>query len=838
MKKLTQTDSTQLEICRQIFETCKKMFNSITNYEELEAKKHPLNTIDGILDCRYKLPQFSNEVLSENNGITYVDAFQFSCQFQTIGAFQMLKEHLKLLPAKQRKQFTVFSEIEKYDCSDVEKFAVNHPLSPNMMNVEFNFRNGTKTAIDEQVLRVTRIEKQDKETILINPKNGKIDTERKMQKWRAILPTTGAKVVLCLGDIVKQIPKKLLNQSSMQVTFNFTKDRDFVSGADLDFCNAFEQTFTCGKYFEQNFKIGFNYNFLSKIVNQYKGKNTEFTMYISSSNRAVIITVDGKEDINLIMPVMLDYERHEAYNKDKFENYEKYIEYLNSFATFIDQSYYVDIPEFIDILEVKNEIINDKNQNTMLENTQTQAEQITPKIEKSVIIEKQKFVSVTKDDVINYFVETKDKSVFKGKTQSCIKRDLICKKRGISLINEKAETPIFSHFADKDFEYYFNTSEFYKEKIYQNIVISENSYHLDYKPALQHRTIAGHKARDYFNFIYENFPIIEEVSKDAQLEEFFEETTLINDDGTIYKQLPEMDDEESAVYVSDEEYIHSVDIIEITEPNYKELYEKTLSELNETKEKLTNIQKVLNGENIPFKMEYNRVGEQPEDPTHEYVTHADGSCTDVTEFLGRSDKRKKRAKIDKNATIIEYFAGKDVIFDDENGVTIDGKYHKSKDYVYRFIVKGEPLPKRKPKVKEIKNTVCTDTTSLETSTKKEFLIYVESGSDEDAPTFNSYEAAKQYIDSNNFIIYNDEVLKNSMVIFVRKKEAENQIQIECKCCYNFMFHNEDMLADGYDADVFTCEHCGQEYTRIQLFEMYVYELERKEAERLDCLSWQ
>jgi len=1052
-KENLKTENTDLEICQQIYDVAKKIYENSNIPTLQEYAKESVYTLKGILQVlKYnggKL-EYYNEVNYFSNcggwGEIEIKAGEFCAYFQTIAAFEMLEKHLKLLLAKERAQFTHFADVEKYDCSNVAKFAGTDPLRPNLQNVEFNFKRGTKTATDSRILKIVKIDKQDKETALINPLTNEIKTDATFPAWENVLPKQGAKVVLCLGDIVKKIPKKMLNQSTKQVIFEFNyrgSGDHRITGGDSDFGTSFENHLHAFCNFEQNFKIAFNINFLSKITSYYKDKKkqlTEFTMYLTASNRAVVITVEGKTDINLIIPVMIktgykeyapieiidsvhyvdipevldvfqnignenivcnkletspalakadfsqrceaddyyfnfhneaklwenktetnrysgeydteenaqinmnmkavftpnkhlkidlnevmeyyfdlinthfspDSEAESVNNTDVLQQAETSTEATNEgennpdFVIYIEHGKDEDAPAFTlyeeaekymlennfemyrdEILEnymiiyVREKQVNNIKQEQNMENINTIFEN-----DKSG---RKPFISVSKDDVINYFVETEDKSVFKNKTQSDIKRACLCKANNISIINEPKKERVLTTFADKDFEYYnnfcekiikingcyYNDSYIVEKRTEKNMLSMPDNYiivHKNYIASISPKY--GYSKEDskeinnnldfYFDLINTHFPAAElteeesalyvsdveylqenglieieeqqkikltesdykeiqklsqkqdytysceqlksfvydyktaketgdkytmlfieailedvnyhrenrllqaglfdavancdefcqncanyyecmktgkclryeETSKQSQLEEFFEENTLINDDGTIYKG----------------------------ENDYETLYNEALKEIETLKnqlaaanEKLHNVAKILTGENN----------------TVESVKTAENKEI-VPEALPQIKERKKRAKIDKNAAIIDFFSGKEVIFDSENGVTIDGKYHKSKDYVYRFIVCGKPLPKHKPKVKEAEKNVCTPENSFE-------------------------------------------------------NDNAQQIEIECNCCNKFMFHDENMLIDGDNNDIFTCEHCGKQYTRIQLFEMYVTTLENSGA---------
>ena len=901
MKKI-ETTNTDLEICQQIYDVAKKIYENSNIPTLQEYAKESVYTLKGILQVlKYnggKL-EYYNEVNYFSNcggwGEIEIKAGEFCAYFQTIAAFEMLEKHLKLLPAKERAQFTEFSEAEKFECSDVAKIAGIDPLHPNLQNIEFNFKRGTKTATDSHLLKIVRIDKQDKETALINPQTNEIKTEATFPALENVLPKQGARVVLCLGNIIKKIPKKMLN-SKKQVIFNFNyrgSGDHRITGGDSVFGTSFENHLHAFCNFEQNFKIAFNINFLSKITSFYKDTKKhlkEYTMYLTASNRAVVITVEGKDDINLIMPVMIEtgykeyapteiidsvhyvdipevlavfqniknenvicnkLETHPLLAKSDFsqrcaaddyyfnfhndaklwenktdinryggeydteenaqinmnmkavftpnkhlkidlnEVMEYYFDLINTHFSPDSEAESVNNTDVLQQAETSTEATNEGENNPdfliyiehgkdedapafasyeeaekyMLDNNfEMYRDEVCENFmiiyvrEKQVIIDEAKeaaervkikraarlaniesdrkpFITVSKDDVINYFVETEDKSVFKNKTQSDIKRACICKANNISIINERAATPIFTTFADKDFKYYLTIKEGLNTRLVKD---TSNPTH-------------------YYN--YNRLSYMLDCEWDERCDFYM---------GLINSHFPasELSEEESALKVSDVEYLQENGLIEIEENkiDYKKLYEETLLQLFEVSKKLdaankklSNVAKILTGENN----------------TVESVKTAENKEI-IPEALPMIKERKKRAKIDKNAAIIDFFAGKDVIFDSENGVTIEGKYHKSKDYVYRFIVLGKPLPKHKPKVKEALKNVCTPENSF---------------------------------DGDN----------------------AQQIEIECNCCNKFMFHDENMLIDGDNNDVFTCEHCGKQYTRIQLFEMYVITLENSGA---------
>jgi len=935
MKKLTQTDETQREICAQIFEVAKKMFNSITNFEKIRVEKYPINTLDGILTCsRYgcELPQFSDDVLHENNGITYITAGCFSCNFRTINVFEILKENLKLLPANERAQFTVFSDVEKFDCSDIAKFCGCDDFQPNMQNVEFNYKRGTKVATDAHILKIVRIEKSDKETVIINPKTNEIK-ETPLPNYMEVLPKSGAKVVLNLIEIIKSIPKKMLNQRTKQVIFNFRADGYHrITGCDSDFGTSFEQVFYCNCEFGQNFRIGFNYGLLSKILSYYKGKNTEFTMYLTASNRAVIITVEGKTDINLIMPVMIENSNN---------------------CCIIDSSYYVDIPEVFDIFKSENETINDIKEPVLSEKLET-----SPKLARA------DFTVRCESD--NYYYELWNSRGGNETRLYCYKGDSnniavvsISNYCGDSNNKDFYFDLINTHFAPENEAETANNTNVLQEpetsvnetKDGENAQLLPVIYYLEnvkkYNTYLDSyiydfRAYYSGDAAKYIDFYLDASNIDEAKEKaERKMSQIFYNERVYNYCGWL-PPVDTMNDEESAIETSDIEYLVENQLVEIVPPkksivqtycnmnlpiiepvqyveteqqiDYKTLYEETLQSLfelgkkyDEVTEKIANIESVLNGEKLKIEAherlndgEISVFGGKP----NEYGAHIggvilgklDGKIVDSETYRKHNEDiieiKKKRAKIDKNAAIIDFFADKTVIFGEDSGVTIDGKTHKSIDYVYRFIVCGKPLPKHKKRVKE-----------PIIAPKKDFVIYVETGSDEDAPSFNSYEAAEAYIIENNLTVERDEVCNDFIIIYAKKAEIdalqhfENelkngivtfnyrktdgtireacgtlkpellpelkikdrqfntdlfvyfdvekqqfrtfkrdnfigiitektaQIEIECNCCYKFMFYDENILTDGNDADIFTCEHCGKQYTRIQLFEMYVSELE-------------
>jgi len=984
MKKETKNQTNNNEnyfsdflICQQIYEMANKVYAAAGLGDKQESGKKSIKTLDGVLDairyvplnippeflienCRY-VPEFSifensskfdekgqkiTEKIEVKKGNSYVADFgNYSFNIQRI--FDFLKHHLKFIPANERAQFTDFST-EKTDfyfiseCKEMAQYVGHDELRPNMMGVYFDFANGCKCATDAHILKVAKIEKSDRENVIIDPKNGMIK-EGKFPMYEAVIPTKGARIELGndFWKTFKSVPKSMLNTSNYQLRLDFSKNGNYFRGEDLDFSNKLEVPFNAGYSYDCDFSIGFNHVFLSKIA-----KEKPNYMYVSAPNRAVVFTSDNNDNILLLMPVMLDG-------------------YWSDLKVPFSDSAFVEIPQL-----AKYDIVNYHNEKERKEKEEAQAYKdaenylhtelkklyITYKLEK----EKERFYNIIIFDenyekiVDNIITETKE--LFKDKISIYIYSEV----RTIDLVAEARErrdamrhvrrcelsqrnAPVFSYFEDSNFEYYLGLIRFLSVKskgddYYFCYYENANSAYIDYTkrcdfylelinshfPATEPHTetqyvepcevletseCGNNVEKVMFNLLNSNnlqttanhivsfiekgefekkyglfvncrvdisdkkwlgrVAFAKNVSDIKRLPIIIQQQIILivcnNDDCNIYEG---MNNEPIPIVVIDFPIINDFQKIEqpqtaqtaqkceITPINYQKLYEDSQKELSEANEKLSNIQKLLNGENVPFRIEYKPPVEDVKIyPHHNYTTNADGTTTDVTEYVDSYKRASgKRMKIDKQKAIIDFFEDKEVTFD-ENGVTIDGKTHKSIDYVYRFIVQGKPLPKHKRRTKEemqaahdakeaelnrevpyqiivdgevVKSNIpiCTTSGSLEDVGKKEFVIYVESGGEEDAPAFSSYEDAIKYINDNHFEFYDDEVLDDYLVMHVKEKEInEQQIQIECDCCNKFMFHDENMLTSGGDSDVFTCEHCGKEYTRIQLFEIYVSNLE-------------
>ena len=261
-------------------------------------------------------------LIDEGKKVSLNNRFRFTNE-QNLTTIEPLKE------VNENKIALPENFMEKY--LKVARFVGKDELRPNMMKVRME--SGRLVATDAHLLILSKIDvemgenavninhlpkqynfnsfgmNKDSYTFFDESLNMSISSKIFDERYPAVDQVIPMNQDKHATEINKKELKNLINeallmcnQQTKEIVFEFSNDSIILSSEDVDFGRSYENILSC-KYEGEPIRIGFNGEFLLKVIDNYIGEY--FNINMSYPNRAATIN-DLDDNLFLIMPLMLN----------------------------------------------------------------------------------------------------------------------------------------------------------------------------------------------------------------------------------------------------------------------------------------------------------------------------------------------------------------------------------------------------------------------------------------------------------------------------------------------------------------------------------------------------